>query len=148
MAMPLYWQVASYLKTTFFLYWLNDKYNTSARAVMIQQNGTYIYTYFYYPFMWSPKSTEKYRKSHSNHEYLKLRNHLFTCISRCYEQEKQCQYLISENLYKDTDSTLHWSWNCMFIIWTFLLNWFMIWTLSYLQDRSCSLQMKKKPPQN
>lgn len=27
MVVPLYWQVASYLKNTFFLYWLNEKYN-------------------------------------------------------------------------------------------------------------------------
>lgn len=66
---------------------------------MIQQNGTesiVIVLLCVLPRAAIP--TDIYRKSHWNHEYLKLRTNLFTCINRCYEQEKQCQYFISSKI--------------------------------------------------
>ena len=56
---------------------------------MIQQNGTKdIVIVLLCVLQRAPTSTEIYRKSHLNYEYLRLRNTLFTRINWCHEQEK------------------------------------------------------------
>ena len=109
---PLYWQVVSYLKKKkkkhflFRIDWMEGTIKANPSAGDGDDAAKQHLEYCYCPFMCSPESCYTCRKYTQNHIQImniwKLRNNLFTCINRCYEEAKQCQYFISEISCKKT----------------------------------------------
>lgn len=115
MVVLLYWQVVSYLKTTFFLYWLNKKYNKTKHISEDSDDAAkWHLEYGYFPFMCSPENSFSYAYTWKiTFKSWIFDNIIYSQASIGVMSKKNNVNISSPRFSPDTDSTMYWSWICM-----------------------------------